>query len=108
MATFVKDCALYFCIKILRLAPPGFLKPLELLICLWIDIFVNYIIDLPKCFHNGKIYRHIFVIIDRLMKMRHFIPVIGLDTKELVKAFIYTIYKLYSTLSTIVFNRGSL
>ena len=40
--------------------------------------------------------------------MRYFIPVTSLDTKELVKAFIYTVYKLYGALNTIISNRGSL
>jgi hypothetical protein len=40
--------------------------------------------------------------------MRHFIPVTSLDIKELIKAFIYTVYKLYSALNTIIFNKGSL
>jgi len=40
--------------------------------------------------------------------MRHFIPVTSLDTKELVKVFIHTIYKLHGALNTIVSNRGSL
>jgi hypothetical protein len=45
---------------------------------------------------------------DYLIKIRHFISVTSLDTKEFVKEFIYTVYKLYSTLNTIIFNRGSL
>ena len=40
--------------------------------------------------------------------MKYFIPVISLDIEELVKVFIYTVYKLYSALSTIIFNRGFL
>ena len=40
--------------------------------------------------------------------MRHFIPITSLDTKELIKIFIYTIYKLYSTLNTIISNKDSL
>ena len=40
--------------------------------------------------------------------MKYFIPVISLDIEELVKVFIYIIYKLYSALSTIISNRGSL
>jgi hypothetical protein len=40
--------------------------------------------------------------------MRYFIPVTSLDIEEFIKAFIYTIYKLYSTLNTIIFNRGFL
>jgi len=40
--------------------------------------------------------------------MRHFIPITGLDTEELVKVFIYTIYKLHSAPNTIISNKGSL
>jgi hypothetical protein len=40
--------------------------------------------------------------------MRHYIFITSLDIKELIKAFIYTIYKLYGALSTIIFNKGSL
>ena len=40
--------------------------------------------------------------------MRYFIPITSLDTEEFIKVFIYTIYKLYGALSTIIFNRGSL
>ena len=42
------------------------------------------------------------------MKIKYFIPITSLDTKELVKVFIYIIYKLYSTLNTIISNKDSL
>ena len=48
------------------------------------------------------------MVVNRLIKIRYFILITGLDTKELVKAFTYTVYKLYSALSTIISNRGSL
>ena len=108
MATFIKDCALYFRIKTLRLVPPGFLKLLELLVRLQTNISINYVINLPKCLYNSKIYRYIFIIVNRLIKIRYFIPITSLNTKELIKVFTYTIYKLYGALSTIVSNKGSL
>ena len=40
--------------------------------------------------------------------MRHFIFITNLDIEELIKAFIYTIYKLYSALNTIISNKGFL
>ena len=40
--------------------------------------------------------------------MKHFISITSLNIEELIKAFIYTIYKLYGALSTIISNRGSL
>src|SRR6266571_3482317 len=101
MATFIKDCAFYFCTKTLCLISLGFLKPLKLLICLSTDISINHVIDLPKCFHNSKTYKHIFSIVDHLTKIRHFIFIISLDIEELVKTFIYIIYKLHSALNTI-------
>ena len=35
------------------------------------------------------------------------ISITSLDTKELIKVFIYTIYKLYSALNTIISDKGS-
>jgi len=40
------------------------------------------------------------------MKIKHFIFITSLDTEELVEAFIYIIYKLYSALNTIVSDKG--
>ena len=106
--TFIKDYAFYFYIKTLYLIPPGFLKLLKLLVCLWANIFINYIVNLLKCLYNGKIYKYIFIIVDRLIKIKYFIFITSLNIEELVKVFIYTIYKLYSTSSTIISNRDSL
>ena len=108
MAIFVKDYTLYFCIKILCLVPPNFLKLLKLLVYLQVDISINYTIDLLKYLYNSKIYRYIFVVINCLIKIRHFISVTSLDIKEFIKVFIYTIYKLYGALSIIISNRDSL
>jgi RNase H-like domain found in reverse transcriptase/Reverse transcriptase (RNA-dependent DNA polymerase)/Integrase zinc binding domain/Chromo (CHRromatin Organisation MOdifier) domain len=106
-ATFVKDCALCFRTKTPRSAPPGFLKPLELAARPWTDISIDYIVELPQCVRNGKIYRHILVVVDRLTKMRHFIPVTGLTTEELVDAFIDNVYKLHGASDNVVSDRGS-
>ena len=40
--------------------------------------------------------------------MLHFIPVTSLDTKKLIRIFIYIVYKLYGILNTIVFNKDFL
>ena len=104
-ATFIKDCTLYFRIKTLCLVLPGFLNLLKLLVRPQADIFINYIIDLPKYLYNSKIYKYIFVIINCLIKIKHFISITSLNIEELVKVFIYTVYKLYSTLNTIISNK---
>ena len=103
----VYNYAFYFYIKTPYLALLGFLKLLKLPVRLWTNISINYIVNLPKCLYNSKIYKYIFIIVNCLIKMRHFISITGLDIEELIKVFIYTIYKLHSTLSTIIFNKGS-
>ena len=42
------------------------------------------------------------------MKIKYFIPVASLNTKKLIKAFIYTVYKLYGALNTIISNKSFL
>ena len=88
VANFVQACQLCFRTKQPRSSPPGFLKPLKIPVKPWSDISMDHLVDLPPCKRNGKTYRHILVVVDRLMKMRHCIPVANLDTDELTEAFI--------------------
>jgi hypothetical protein len=83
------------------------LKPLELPACPWTDISIDYITTLPACQRNSRIYEHILVVVNCLIKMQHLISVTGLSTEELVEGFVNYIYKLYSALSTIVSDCGS-
>ena len=106
-AAFVRDCALCFRTKTPRSAPPGFLKPLELPARPWTDISVDYITSLPASRRNGKIYEHIMVVVDRLTKMRHLIPMTGLSTEELTEGFVNYVYKLHGAPDTIISDRGS-
>lgn len=105
-ATFVRDCALCFRTKTPRSAPPGFLKPLELPARPWTDISIDHVVDLPECKRNGKTYRHILAVVDRLTKMRHLIAVTSLDTDELVEAFLHYVYRLHGAPETIISDRG--
>ncbi|EAQ90430.1 hypothetical protein CHGG_03079 [Chaetomium globosum CBS 148.51] len=106
-ADFVKGCALCFRTKTPRSAPPGFLKPLEVPLRAWADISMDHIVDLPECTRNGKTYRHILVVVDRLTKMRHLIPVTGLDTDEVVDSFLHHVFKLHGAPDSIISDRGS-
>ena len=107
VADLVKGCELCFRTKTPRSAPPGFLKPLDVPLRAWTDISIDHIVDLPECTRNGKTYRHILVVVDRLTKMRHFIPVTGLDTDEVVESFLHHVYKLHGAPDSIVSDRGS-
>jgi len=100
VADFVQSCHLCFRTKQPRSSPPGFLKPLEIPLKPWSDISMDHLVDLPSCKRNGKTFRHILVVVDRLTKMRHCMPVTSLDTDELVETFVQYIYRLHGTPET--------
>ena len=60
---------------------PGFLQPLPILVWKWEDISMDFVVGLP---HTAKGYDSIWVIVDRLTKSAHFLPV---DTRYLAKKY---------------------
>jgi hypothetical protein len=104
---YVKACELCVRTKSHRTAPPGFLQPLPVPFRAWSDISIDYITPLPDCERDGRKYKHILVVVCRLTKMRHFIPVTGLSAEELSDAFISRIYCLHGAPDNIVSDRGS-
>jgi len=68
---------------------------------------MDHLVDLPPCKRNGRIYRHVLVVVDRLTKMRHCMPVTSLDTDELTETFVQHIYRLHGAPEPIVSDRGS-
>jgi hypothetical protein len=104
---YVRACELCVRTKASRSAPPGFLKPLPIPFRAWSDISVDYITPLPECIRDGRTYKHIVVVVCRLTKMRHFIPVTSLSAEELTTAFISRIYALHGTPDNIVSDRGT-
>lgn len=107
IAEYVKACELCIRVKSSRLAPPGFLQPLPVPFQAWSDISVDYITPFPICERNGVKYKHILVVVCRLTKMRHFIPVASLSTEELVNVFVSRVYALHGCPKNIVSDRGT-
>ena len=104
---YVRACELCVRTKASRSAPQGFLQPLPVPYRAWSDISVDYVTPLPACERNGQKYKHILVVVCRLTKMRHFIPVTSLSTEELASVFVSRIYCLYGTPDNVVSNRGT-
>jgi transposase InsO family protein len=104
---YVKACNMCVRSKASRLAPQGFLQPLPLPYRAWSDISVDYITPLPKSTHYGRTYQHLLVVVCRLTKMRHLIPVTSLNAEELADAFVSRVYCLHGCPDNIVSDRGS-
>jgi len=103
---YVKACELCVRTKSPRSIPLKFFQPLPIPFRAWSDISVDYITPLPVCERDGRQYKYILIVIYRLTKMRHFIPVVGLSAEELADAFVNKVYCLHGTPDNIVSDRS--
>jgi len=69
----------------------------------WRDISINFIVDLPSS--NG--FMNIIVIVNRLIKMRHMIPMDLINIILVAECFVKYIFKLHRLPNLIISNYGS-
>lgn len=82
-----------------NVAYPGLLQPLPIPSKVWQDISMDFIEGLPKARGNNVIY----VVVDRLSKPLHFIPLkYPHATLEVAQAFMDNIFKLHGMPKSIV------
>jgi hypothetical protein len=105
--SYVSGCLLCAKTKKSRSASVGFLKPLPVPLTPWRDISVDYVTPLPDCPRGTDTYNHVLVVVDRLTKMRHYIPMTSLTAEEMARQFIAKVYCLHGLPDTIVSDRGS-
>ena len=85
---------------------PGFLQPLPIPVWKWEDIFMDFVVGLPR---TAKGYDSIWVIVDCLTKSAHFLLVdIRYSTKKYAKLYFDRIVTLYGVPLTIISDRGSI
>ena len=104
---YVRACELCVRTKASRSSPAGFLHPLAVPFRAWSDVSVDYVTPMPTCERDGRKFKHVAVVVCRLTKMRHFIPMQGLTAEELANAFVSRIYCLHGAPETIVSDRGT-
>ena len=96
------ECVICQQAKVSQSLPGGLLQPLPIPHIIWEEIAVDFINNLPLS--NG--YSSIMVVIDRLSKFAHFIPLkFGFNSKIVAEAFIQNIVKLYGFPKTIFSDR---
>lgn len=66
-------------------------QPLPVSEKLWVNMTIDFVTSLLKCYAYGQIYDAIFIVINRLLKKRHYI----LYTKENKKTFTETTAELF-------------
>ena len=93
MAEYISKCLTYQQVKAEHQAPVGKLRPLSVLVWKWERIMMDFVSGLPKT--PRKNYA-IWVIVDRLTKSSHFLPIRWDSSLEyLAKEYVNQIVRLH-------------
>ena len=105
IARYVARCDTCKRVKAIHMKTAGPLQSLPIPTWKWEDISMDFIVGLPR---TTKGYDSIWVIVDRLTKISHFLPV-KTDYPVTVYAQLYIarILSLHGVLKTMVSDRGS-
>jgi hypothetical protein len=105
IAAYVARCDTCCRVKAIYMRPAGFLQPLSVPSWKWNDISMDFITGLPTTLKGHDL---IWVIVDRLTKTAHFLPVkTDYRPPQYIEKYIAEIVRLHSIPKTIVSDRGS-
>jgi hypothetical protein len=105
IAQYVAKCDICQKVKAVHLKSAGELQPWPIPAWKWEDISMDFIVGLPK---TARGCDSIWVIVDRLTKAAHFLPVKTRDPViTYAKLYIDRILRLHGVPNTIIFDRGT-
>ena len=105
VARYMSECDICRRVKTSHLKPSGMLQPLDIPSWKWEDISMDFIVGLPP---TSKGYDSIWVIVDRLTKSAHFLPVkTRYSSHQYVEVYMARIVSLHGVPKTIISDRGS-
>jgi hypothetical protein len=103
-ARYVVECDMYRRVKVDHMRHAELLQPLSIPAWKWEDISMDFIVALPL---TGRKFNSIWIIIDRLTKSVHVIPVHTFYMAEkYVELYISRILCLHGVPKTIISDRG--
>jgi hypothetical protein len=104
MACYVSECDTCRKVKADYMKPRGLLQPLSVLNWKWDDIIIDLIVGLSLTTHK---FNSIWVIMDRLTKSAHFIPVnTNYNVQKYAEIYIARVLCLHGVLKMIISDRG--
>jgi hypothetical protein len=105
IAKYVSECDVCQRIKASHLRTSGMLQPLSIPSWKWEDIGMDFIVGLPN---TSQKHDSIWVIVDRLTKTAHFLPVHTTYTaRKYAEIYLDQIVRLHGIPKTIISDRGA-
>ena len=105
LAEFVAQCPNYQQVKVEHQKPRGYMQCIELPTWKWDMINMDFVTGLPHSFWK---FDSIWVIVDRLTKSTHFLPVRSDYTvEEYAKLYLKEIVRLHGVPISIISDRGA-
>jgi hypothetical protein len=105
IANYVSECDICQRVKTIHLRTTGILQPLPILSWKWEDISMDFIIGLPN---TSQRHESIWVIVDRLTKTAHFLPVrTTYNAKKYAEIYLDQIIRLHGVPKTIISDHGA-
>jgi hypothetical protein len=103
---YVSECDTYRRIKTDHLRPVGNLQPLSIPKWKWENIYMDFIVDLPR---TPRGYNSIWVIVDRLTKSTHFISIATTyRVGQYAELYISHIVRYHGIPKSTISDRGSI
>jgi transposase InsO family protein len=104
IARYVAKCDTCRCVKAIHMKTAGPLQSLPIPTWKWEDISMDFIVGLPR---TAKAFDSIWVIVDRLTKIAHFLPIrVKYTVATYVELYITHVLSLHGVPKTIVSDRG--
>jgi hypothetical protein len=105
IAMYVSECDICQRVKASHLKTAGILQPLPIPPSKWEDISMDFIVGLPN---TSLRHDSIWVIVDRLTKTAHFLPVhTTYNAKRYAEIYLDQIVRLHGIPTTIISDRGA-
>jgi hypothetical protein len=102
---YVSECDICQRVKASHLKTTGILQPLPIPSWKWEDINMDFIVGLPN---TSQKHDSIWVIVDRLTKIAHFLPVrTTYNAKKYAEIYLDQIVRLHGVPKTIISNHGA-
>ena len=103
---YATNCSMCRRTKAYNTKKQGLLNPLPIPSRKWMDLSLDFVVNLPQCRRQNWAFQHILVVVDRLTKRRIYKPLESLSTSEFIEAMHCCVFSAHGYPLTIVNDRG--